>query len=58
MVEYHPISAKDILRVHQFGTKVLSGIFISYVFCAGEIWTVNILNEVIKELEEMDASEL
>ena len=58
MVEYHPISAKDILRVHQFGTKVLSEKILSYVFCAEEIWNGNILNEVCKELEQMDRSEL
>ena len=28
MVEYHPISAKDISRLHQFGAKVLPGIFL------------------------------
>ena len=27
MVEYHPISAKDLSRLHQFGPKVLPGIF-------------------------------
>ena len=27
MVEYHPISAKDQSRLHQFGSKVLPGIF-------------------------------
>ena len=27
MVEYHPISAKDISRFHQFGPKVLPGMF-------------------------------
>ena len=25
VVEYHPISAKDLLRLHQFGNKVLPG---------------------------------
>ena len=30
MVEYHPISAKDISRLHQFGPKVLPGIFLGY----------------------------
>ena len=30
MVEYHPISAKDLSR-HQFGPKVLPGIFFGYV---------------------------
>ena len=28
MVEYHPISAKDLSRLHQFGKKVLPGIFL------------------------------
>ena len=31
MVEYHPISAKDQTRLHQFGKKVLPGIFLGYV---------------------------
>ena len=30
MVEYHPISAKDLSRVHQFGKKVLPGILLGY----------------------------
>ena len=33
MVEYHPISAKDWSRLHQFGKK-LPGIFIGYVLYA------------------------
>ena len=28
MVEYHPISPKDQARIHQFGKKVLPGIFL------------------------------
>ena len=32
MVEYHPISAKDLSRLHQFGKKVLPGIFFGYLF--------------------------
>ena len=35
MVEYHPISAKDISRLHKFGPKVLPGIFLGYVLYAG-----------------------
>ena len=35
MVEYHPISAEDISRLHQFGPKVLLGIFFGYVLYAG-----------------------
>ena len=30
-VEYHPISAKDLSRLHQFGPKVLPGIFFRHV---------------------------
>ena len=30
MVEYHPITAKDQLRIHQFGKKVLLGLFLGY----------------------------
>ena len=36
MVEYHPISAKDLSGLHQFGKKVLPGIFLGYVLNAGE----------------------
>ena len=31
MVEYHPISAKDLSRLHQFGPEVLPGILHGYV---------------------------
>ena len=34
MVEYHPISAKDLSRLHQFGPNVLPGIFLGYVLYA------------------------
>ena len=34
MVEYHPISAKDLSRLHQFGPKVLPGMFLGYVLFA------------------------
>ena len=50
MVEYQLISAKDISRLHQFGPKVLSGIFFGYVLYAGEIWKGDI---VIAEIEEL-----
>ena len=39
MVEYHPISAKDQSRLHQFCSKVLPGVFPGYAFCAVGIWT-------------------
>ena len=38
LVEYHPISAKDISRLHQFGPKVLPSMFLGCVLFAGRIW--------------------
>ena len=58
MVEYHPISAKDQSRLHQYGAKVLPGIFLGYALHAGGIWKGDIMVADIEELEEMDASEL
>ena len=58
MVENHPISAKDQSRLHQFGAKVLPGIFLGYALYAGGIWKGYIMVADIGELEEMDASEL
>ena len=53
MVEYHPISAKDTSRLHQYGPKVLPGIFLGYAMYAGGIWKGD-----IEELEQMDGSEI
>ena len=36
LVEYYPISAKDQSRIHQFGKKVLPGLFLGYALYAGE----------------------
>ena len=58
LVEYHPVSAKDISRVHQYGPKVLPGVFLGYVLFAGEIWKGDIMIADVEELEEMDASEI
>ena len=55
MVEYHPISAKDQSRLHQFGPKVLPGIFLGYALNAGGIWKGDSLVADIEELEQMDA---
>ena len=30
LVEYYPISAKDQSRIHQFGMKILPGVFLGY----------------------------
>ena len=35
--EYHPITAKDQSRIHQFGKKVLPGLFLGYALYAGGI---------------------
>ena len=35
LVEYHPITAKDQSRIHQFGKKVLLGLFLGYALYAG-----------------------
>ena len=35
MVEYHPISAKDLSRLHQFGPKVLPGVFLGCALKSG-----------------------
>ena len=37
LVEYHPIPAKDQSRIHQFGKKVLLGLFLGYALYAGRI---------------------
>ena len=58
MVESHPNSAKDTSRLHQFGPKVLPGIFLGCVLYAGRIWKGDTMVADIEELEELDASEL
>ena len=58
MVKYHPMSAEDLSRLHQFGKKVLPGIFPGYGLDAGRIWKGDILVADIGEMEKMDASEI
>ena len=58
LVEYHPITAKDQPRIHQFGKKVLPGLFLGYAFFAGGIWKGDVLVADLEELETMDASEI
>ena len=38
--EYYPISAKDQSRIHQFGKKVLPGLFLGYALHTGEFGRV------------------
>ena len=40
LVEYHPTSAKDHSRIHQFGKKVLPGLFLGYALYSGEFGRV------------------
>ena len=35
LVEHHPITAKDQSRIHQFGKKVLPGLFLGYALYSG-----------------------
>ena len=58
LVEYHPITAKDQSRIHQFGKKVLPGLFLGYALFAGGIWKGDVLIADLEELETMDASEI
>ena len=58
LVEYYPILAKDQSRIHQFGKKVLPGLFLGYALCAGEIRKGDLMVADIEELETMDASEI
>ena len=57
MVEYHTISAKDLSRLHQFGAKVLPGIFLGFALYAVGIRKGDIMVADIEDLEEMNASE-
>ena len=58
LVEYHPITAKDQSRIHQFGKNVLPGLFLGYALYAGGIWKGDVLIADLEELETMDASEI
>ena len=58
LVEYHPRTAKDQSRIHQFGKKVLPGLFLGYALYAGGIWKGDVLVADFEELETMDASEI
>ena len=45
LVEYYPITAKDQSRIHQFGKKVLLGLFLGYALYAGGIWKGDVLKD-------------
>ena len=58
LVEYYLISAKDQSRIHQFGKKILPGLFLGYALYEGGIWKGDVLVADLEELETMDASEI
>ena len=57
-LSYHPITAKDQSRIHQFGKKVLPGLFLGYALYGGGLWKGDVLIADLEELETMDASEI
>ena len=58
LVEYHPVTAKDQSRIHQFGKNVFPGLFLGCALYAGGIWKGDILVADVEELETIDASEI
>ena len=58
LVENYHTSSKDRSRIHQFGKKVLPGLFLGYAPYAGRIWEGDIMVADIAELETMGASEI
>ena len=48
-VEYHPTSPRGPARIHQFGKKVLLGIFPVCEPVAGEIWNGDILTAYLED---------
>ena len=46
LVEYHPTTAKDQSRIHQFGMKVLLGLFLGHALYAGKFGRVTYASEI------------
>ena len=57
MVEYHPTSPKRSGN-HQFGKKVLPGIFLGCALVAGRIWKRDTPIADLEDLEKLDASNI
>ena len=55
MVEYHSISSRDRSRLHQFGKKVLRGMFLGYVLYASGLWKGS---KTLRNWKILDASEI
>ena len=59
LVEYHPITAKDQSRIHQFGKKVLPRLFLGYaLYTLGEFGKGDVLIADLEEFASMGASEI
>ena len=58
LVEYQLFTAKDQSRIHQFGKKVLPGLFFGYALYAVRIWKGDVLVADLEELETMGASDI
>ena len=58
MVEYHPISVKDLSRLHQFGQKSYQAYSLTTRCTLEESGKGDIIVAYIEELEQMDASEI
>ena len=51
LVAHYPFSAKDQSKIHQFGKKVLPGLFLGYALYAVGIWKGDVLIADLEELE-------
>ena len=58
LVQYHPITAKDQSRMHQFGKKVLPGLSSDTLCTRKEFGWVTFFIADLEELETVDASEI
>ena len=48
LVEHHPFTAEEQLRIHQFGKKILPKLFLGYALQAGGIWKGDILVQTLR----------
>ena len=49
LVECHPVTAKDQSRIHQFGKKILPGLFLGYaLFAGGEFGRVTYWSQTLR----------
>ena len=48
LVEYHPITAKNQSRIHQFGMKILPELFLGYALYAAEFGKVTYWSQTLR----------